>query len=71
MPGYGSVRRRKNKGVKQRSPEERQIIDNAKAILIERNGMTEPEAFRYLQKSSMDYSRSLVESAQMILAKNE
>ena len=71
LPGYGSVRRRKNKGVKQRSPEERQIIDNAKAILIERNGMTEPEAFRYLQKNSMDYSRSLVESAQMILAMNE
>ena len=71
LPGYGSGRKKKKKGPIQRSPEERLIIDRAKAILIERNGMTEPEAFRYLQKSSMDYSRSLVESAQMILAMNE
>ena len=70
LPGYGGGRKRKNKGAKQRSPEERQIIDKAKAVLIERNGMTEPEAFRYLQKNSMDYSRSLVEAAQMILAMN-
>ncbi len=70
LPGYGGGRKRRNKGAKQRSPEERQIIDKAKAVLIERNGMTEPEAFRYLQKNSMDYSRSLVESAQMILAMN-
>ena len=68
LPGYGSGRKKKKKGPIQRSPEERLIIDRAKAILIERNGMTEPEAFRYLQKNSMDYSRSLVEAAQMILA---
>ena len=47
--------------------EEKQIIDQAKAVLMERNGMSEPEAFRYLQKTSMDCGRSMVESAQMIL----
>ncbi len=50
-----------------RSPEEQRIIDEAKSVLMNRNEMTEPEAFRYLQKSSMDSGRTLVESAQMIL----
>lgn len=30
--------------------------------------MTEEEAHRYLQKHSMDYSVSMVETAQMLLA---
>lgn len=55
---------------KKRSEKETQVIDQAKAVLMERNGMSEPEAFRYLQKTSMDCSRSLVESAQMILVMN-
>ena len=37
---------------------------------MERNGMTEPEAFRYIQKNSMDMGRTFVESAQMILTLN-
>lgn len=56
---------------KKRSLEEQQIVDRAKAVLMERNGMSEPEAFRYLQKNSMDCGRSMVESAQMILVMNE
>lgn len=63
---YTTIKRRKKIAPK-RSSEEQKIIDEAKAMLMERNGMTEPEAFRYIQKSSMDYSRSMVESAQMIL----
>lgn len=58
--------RRKPKS-RQRSPEEQRIIDRAKHILMERNNMTEPEAFRYIQKCSMDTSRSMAESARMIL----
>lgn len=50
-----------------RSDEEKRLIDNAKKVLMGRNGMTEPEAFRYIQKNSMDYGRKLIESAQMIL----
>lgn len=50
-----------------RSAAEQKIVDQAKNLLIERNGMKEPEAFRYIQKCSMDTGRNMVESAQMIL----
>ena len=43
------------------------IINNAKWLLMERNHMTEQEAFRYIQKSSMDSGTNMVETAQMIL----
>lgn len=50
-----------------RSSEDQQVISKAKRILMERNEMTEPEAYRYLQKTSMDAGRSLLETAQMVL----
>ncbi|MCR5692328.1 MAG: ANTAR domain-containing protein [Eubacterium sp.] len=62
--------RRKKKKPKERSPEEKKVIDSAKEILMERNEMTEPEAFRYIQKTSMDTARSMLETAQMILLMN-
>lgn len=52
---------------KKRSKEEQEAIDQAKKILMERNEMTEQEAFRYIQKCSMDSSTNMVETAQMIL----
>ncbi len=48
--------------------EEQEIIDRAKEILAERNGMTEEEAHHYLQKCSMDGGNTLQETAQMILS---
>ena len=45
-------------------------IDKAKLLLMDRNDMTEPEAFRYIQKTSMDMGRTMVESAEMILMLN-
>ena len=63
--------RKKKKAPPRRSKEEQRIIDDAKAILMNRDGMTEPEAFRYIQKSSMDSGRSMVESAQMVLMLSE
>ena len=59
------VRRRKKKRMqpKRRSPQEQKVIDDAKAILMEKNNMTEPEAFRYIQKCSMDSGNTMVESA--------
>ena len=65
--GFYRQRTKSRQIPKKRSEEEKQIIDQAKAVLMERNGMSEPEAFRYLQKTSMDCGRSMVESAQMIL----
>lgn len=68
---FRKQRKKNRQNPRERSREERQIIDQAKALLIERNGMTEPEAFRYIQKNSMDSGRSMLESAQMILMMNE
>ena len=60
-------RRRKRKAApKVRSKEEQDIIDEAKAILIERNNMSENEAHRYLQKTSMDTGTGIVEAARMV-----
>ncbi|MBO7401452.1 MAG: ANTAR domain-containing protein [Lachnospiraceae bacterium] len=53
---------------KHRSAAEQQEIDVAKHRLMKAKGMTEPEAYRYIQKYSMDAGRSLVESARMVLA---
>lgn len=59
--------KKKNPVPHKRSAEEEKLISEAKELLMERNGMTEPEAFRYMQKNSMDMGRSLVETAHMIL----
>lgn len=67
LPG-ASYRLKKPKP--KRSAEEQKIIDDAKAVLMERNDMSEEEAFRYIQKNSMDAGRTLVESAQMVLLLN-
>ncbi len=61
-------RRRKRSMPPQRSEEERQLIEDAKKLLMERNNMTEEEAHRYLQKTSMDTGTNMVETAQMIFA---
>ena len=65
----GIMRRiRKKKDMpKKRSKEEQKYIDDAKLLLMERNHMTEQEAFRYIQKCSMDSGTNMVETAQMVL----
>lgn len=50
-----------------RSDEEIKMIDEAKKVLIEKNNMTEPEAHRYIQKTSMDSGNTLLETARMVL----
>ena len=61
-------RKRKRRSVpKLRSREEQELIEGAKAMLMERNSMTEKDAHRYLQKISMDSGTGLVETAQMVL----
>lgn len=60
-------KRQKERQPKKRSPEEQKILDDAKAYLMERNNLSEPEAFRYIQKNSMDTGRSMIETAKMIL----
>lgn len=57
----------KSGGRKKRSLKEQQIIDQAKHLLMERNHLAEAEAYRYLQKHSMNNGTSLAETAQMVL----
>ena len=61
-------RKRKKPGVaKGRGSAQKKEIDRAKAVLMERNHMSEEEAHRYLQKTSMESGTNMVETAQMIL----
>ena len=60
-------RRRRKARSKERSAGEKETIDRAKALLMERNGMSESEAHRYLQKSSMESGTNMMETAQMVL----
>ena len=64
------IRRKKKMRLqpKERSQGERFLIDRAKALLMERNNMTETEAHRYLQKCSMNSGTNLVETAQMVMS---
>ena len=55
---------------KLRSADDKQLIDRAKQVLMERNSMTEPEAFRYVQKYSMDSGLKMMDAARIILELN-
>lgn len=50
-----------------RNEEERELIQAAKAALMDRSGMSEDQAHRFLQKLSMDSGAKLVYTAQMVL----
>ena len=47
--------------------ETRKIVDIAKGILNEKMGLTEPEAFRWIQKASMDRRLTMQEVAKTII----
>ena len=48
--------------------ETRKVVDRAKGILQTRFGLTEPDAFRWIQKSAMDKRTSMREVAQVVIA---
>lgn len=50
-----------------RSDEEKEIIQQAKLILMEKCFMTEPEAHRFIQKKSMDTGFKLISTARIII----
>ena len=60
--------KKEKRAPKKRSEREENYIRNAKALLMDRNHLTEAEAHRYIQKCSMDNGTNMVETAQMILA---
>lgn len=45
----------------------RKLVERAKGLLMEREGLTESEAFRRIQRTSMDTRRSMAEVAEAIL----
>jgi AmiR/NasT family two-component response regulator len=51
--------------------EDRKLIERAKGILMRRTGLTEPDAFRRLQKLSSSKSAKLVEIARSIVMAEE
>lgn len=69
MEGQIHRRRKRLRNIpRQRSEEDRQMIEQAKALLMDRNKFSEEEAHRYIQKRSMENGTGLVEVAQMILS---
>ena len=51
--------------------EARKVIERAKGLLMERYSLTEPEAFRRIQKRSMDTRRSMKDIAEAVLLADE
>jgi two-component system, response regulator PdtaR len=47
--------------------ETRKLVDRAKGLLQTAHGMTEPEAFRWIQKTSMDRRLTMKEVAEVVL----
>lgn len=60
-------RKKEKKKPKPRSWKEQNYISNAKMLLMQRNHLSEEEAYRYIQKCSMDSGTNMVETAQMVL----
>lgn len=48
--------------------ETRKLVERAKSLLITKMGLTEPEAFRWIQKTSMDRRLSMREVAETIVS---
>ncbi|MCI8423068.1 MAG: ANTAR domain-containing protein [Lawsonibacter sp.] len=53
-----------------RTPLEQELVDRAKQLLMDRDGLTEEEAHRVLQKRSMDAGARLSQTARQLLAES-
>ena len=60
-------RKKKRQQPQPRKTEEKKMIEEAKGLLMERNHMSEEEAHRYIQKTSMDSGTNMIETAQMVI----
>ncbi len=70
MMSQAIERRYKKQGFleNERFYEEKSVIAKAKELLMERNNMTESEAYRYIQKYSMDTGTDITKTAQIVLS---
>jgi Response regulator with putative antiterminator output domain len=64
---YQRKKKKEKDRPKERTEEQKALIKKAKMVLMDRNNMTEEEAHRYLQKTSMDSGTNLVEMSEMVL----
>jgi len=64
---YQRRKKKEKEKPKERTEEEKALIRKAKMVLMDRNNMTEEEAHRYLQKTSMDSGTNLIEMSEMVL----
>ena len=62
--------RRENETLK-RTLEARKLVERAKGILMQRLGLSEPDAFRRIQKTAMDTRKPMSEVAQALLLTEE
>jgi response regulator NasT len=62
--------RRENETLR-RTLETRKLVERAKGILMTRLGLSEPDAFRRIQKTAMDTRRPMSEVAQALLLTEE
>ena len=62
--------RRENETLR-RKLESRKLVERAKGILMRRLGLSEPEAFRRIQKTAMDTRRPMADVAQALLLTEE
>lgn len=53
------------------SLEERKVIDRAKALLMRRRGLSEPQAYAWLRKRAMDRGRRIADIAAALAAADE
>lgn len=68
MMSKRSLEEKRSKEKKARQLEEKKaVIQEAKERLMERNHMTEQEAYHYIRKHSMDSGTNMTEMAEMIL----
>jgi len=54
-----------------RKLESRKLVERAKGVLMTRLGLSEPEAFRRIQKTAMDTRKPMAEVAQALLLTDE
>ncbi|MEZ5154321.1 ANTAR domain-containing response regulator [Rhodococcus zopfii] len=47
--------------------EVRKLVDRAKGLLMEKHAMTEPEAFRWIQRAAMDRRTTMKQVAEVVL----
>ena len=67
MQALEKKRKKGRQKPKERNIAQKAIIDEAKKLLMNTRNMTEEEAHRFIQKSSMDSGTNMVETAQMVL----